>query len=169
MKQLVLIRHGKSSWKDPAISDLMRPLKGRGQSDAREMARRLAERGQCVDRVVLSPARRVLETVELMTAESGFGRGVSEVMPELYTFNYEDIIHCVKAFDETLSAVAIVGHNPAITDLINFLCLEELGNLPTCGVAIVDLDIDSWSAVRAGSGSIRLCDYPKREIDTGIG
>ena len=64
MKRLVLIRHGKSSWKDPALSDLKRPLKKRGERNAGEMARRFRALGLNVEQLYMSPALRVTQTVE---------------------------------------------------------------------------------------------------------
>lgn len=168
MKQLVLIRHGKSSWKDPALSDLMRPLKKRGERNAKDMSRRLSALGLSVEKAYASPARRVAQTLEIMTAETGFARGVTETVPELYTFSYEDILLFLKKLDDQLKCVAIAGHNPAITDLVNFLSLEEIANIPTCGIAVLHLDIEKWGKLRAGGAELRHYDYPKNEMDMDI-
>ncbi len=162
MKQLVLIRHAKSSWKDPALTDLKRPLKKRGEQDAPAMAVRLAALNLPVEKVFLSPARRVMQTVELMTGETGFARGLTEVCPELYTFSYEDIMLFLREQREW-DCVGVVGHNPAITDLVNFLTLEELNNVPTCGIAVIDLDISGWDRLGAGNGQLRYYDFPKND------
>lgn len=164
MKQLVFIRHAKSSWRDPALTDLMRPLKKRGINDAREMAERIAQHDIRVDRVLMSPARRTVETLELMTDKTGFGRDIAEIVPDLYTFSYEDILLYLKTVDDGCTKLAVVGHNPAITDVVNFLCLEEIRNVPTCGVAVLDLDIDSWSQLRAGAAELAFYDYPKNDL-----
>ena len=168
MKQLLLIRHAKSSWKDPALSDLKRPLKKRGQRDAAEMAQRLNALGLNVETVFMSPALRVMETVEEMGGQTGFGRGICEVAPDLYTFSYEDIMLFLKKLDDTLKSVAVVGHNPAITDLLNFLTLEEVSNIPTCGIALLELDVEKWSKLRAGGASLSHYDFPKNEIDVDV-
>jgi phosphohistidine phosphatase len=160
LKQLLLIRHGKSSWRDPALTDLNRPLKKRGLRDASEMAGRIEGLPLVLDVILLSPARRVIETLDQMTAENGFGEGLGSILPELYTFSYEDIIFTLRDLKDQ-QAVAVVGHNPAITDLVNFLCLESISNIPTCGVALIDLDIDLWRDTRAGCGSLAYYDYPK--------
>ncbi len=163
MKQLVLIRHAKSSWKDPSLTDLKRPLKKRGERDARDMAGRLAFLNPPVEKVFLSPARRVVQTIELMTAETGFAEGLTQMVPELYTFSYEDLMIFLRQHGGDFDTLAVVGHNPAITDLVNFLTLEELANVPTCGLAIIDLDIDGWDQIRAGQGTLRHYDYPKND------
>lgn len=164
MKQLILIRHGKSSWKDPALTDLKRPLKNRGERNAREMAMRLQRVGLNVEKVFMSPALRVTQTVQLMAEETGFGNGVSEIHPELYTFSYEDLMLFLKAQDDSLKCVALAGHNPAVTDLLNFLTLEEVANIPTCGVAVLDLDLEKWAKLRAGGARLSYYDFPKNDV-----
>jgi len=164
MKQLVLIRHGKSSWKDPAITDLRRPLKKRGERNARDMAARLTDFGLAVEILYMSPALRVTQTVEFMTDETGFARDICEIKPELYTFSYEDLLLFLKGLDNSIERVAIAGHNPAITDLVNFLTLEEISNIPTCGVAVLDIDETSWARLRAGGARLAYYDYPKNEV-----
>ena len=164
MKRLVLIRHGKSSWKDPALSDLKRPLKKRGERNAGEMAERLATLGLDVERLYMSPALRVTQTVERMTEKTGFAAGVTEISPELYTFSYEDILLFIKALDSGVQCVALAGHNPAITDLVNFLTLEEIANIPTCGIAVLDLEKDGWANLRAGGARLSHYDYPKNDV-----
>ena len=164
MKRLVLIRHGKSSWKDPALSDLKRPLKKRGERNAGEMAERLATLGLDVERLYMSPALRVTQTVERMTEKTGFASDVTEISPELYTFSYEDILLFIKALDNGVHCVALAGHNPAITDLVNFLTLEEISNIPTCGIAVLDLEKDSWASLRAGGARLSHYDYPKNDV-----
>jgi len=168
LKQLVLLRHAKSSWKDPALSDLKRPLKKRGESDAREMARRLNALGLNVERVLMSPALRAQQTLALMTDENGFGGNAGEVIPDLYTFSYEDLMLFLKTLDDGCRCVAIVGHNPAITDLINFLTLEEIANVPTCGVAVLNIDSEKWSSLRAGGAVLKYYDYPKNDPDLDL-
>lgn len=164
MKQLVLIRHGKSSWKDPALSDLKRPLKKRGERNAREMAQRLDSLELNLEKLYMSPALRVTETVETMTDETGFASGICEIAPELYTFNYEDILLFIKELDDTCERVALAGHNPAITDLVNFLTLEDISNIPTCGIAVLSLDKEKWSKLRAGGAKLTHYDFPKNDV-----
>ena len=64
MKTLLLIRHAKSSWDDPGLSDYERPLNDRGKKDAPMMAERLYERGIKIDAFISSPARRARKTAE---------------------------------------------------------------------------------------------------------
>lgn len=168
MKKLVLIRHGKSSWKDPALTDLKRPLKKRGERNAREMAKRLENQDLGIDRMYLSPALRVTQTIETMTDETGFVQGVCEIRPELYTFNYEDLLLFVRELDDSYQCIGVAGHNPAITDLVNFLTLDDISNIPTCGVAVLDVEKGKWSQLRAGGAKLTFYDFPKNEVSVDV-
>ena len=57
----------------------------------------------------------------------------------------------------------LVCHNPAITDLVNFLALSHIGNIPTAGVARLDIQHNNWAETSAGSAELVEFDYPKRE------
>jgi phosphohistidine phosphatase len=98
-----------------------------------------------------------------MAEATGFGAGELEVMPDLYSFDYDDVMLTLRKLDERWQAVAVVGHNPAITDLVNFLALEHLANIPTCGIALLRLDIRRWEALGAGTGTLEHYDFPSNE------
>lgn len=161
MKQLLLIRHAKSSWKDPSISDLARPLKKRGIEEAAEMGQRLGRLQLHIDRVLVSPARRAIETIECLGNAAGFSAESTEVVSDLYSFQYDDLMLYLKKLPEAWRGVALVGHNPALTDLVNFLTSEDIYGLPTCGVAFLELDVDRWSQIHASCGRLHHYDYPK--------
>ena len=72
MKRLLLVRHGKSSWKDPELSDFDRPPNRRGKEDAPAMGRRLAERGWLPALIITSPAKRAVSTMKRIAEEFGF-------------------------------------------------------------------------------------------------
>ena len=163
MKSLLLIRHAKSSWKDPSLTDLQRPLKKRGIRNAREMAERIGELKLEIQKIISSPARRAVQTLDEMADATGFGQDSVQIMPELYSFDYDDVIVSLKTMDDLWQSVAMVGHNPAITDAVNFLALEHIGNIPTCGIALLELDIDHWTDLRAGCAPLQHYDFPKND------
>ena len=64
MKTLLLIRHAKSSWDEPGISDFDRPLNERGKKDAPIMAKRVKEKAIELDHLISSPAKRAKKTAK---------------------------------------------------------------------------------------------------------
>ena len=71
--QLILMRHAKSSWDDPAAADFDRPLNGRGRRSAKALGHWLRQRGWLPDRVLCSSARRTRETLDGRNAHLGDG------------------------------------------------------------------------------------------------
>ena len=166
MKFLTVIRHAKSSWKDRRIADMSRPLNKRGRSNAPEMGARLDYRGIRFVNFYTSPALRATETAVMLADPLKFSKKAIISEPALYTFNYEELLHWLRYLDDDIANLAFVGHNPAITDLVNFLALSDLENIPTCGIVHMQLDIACWSELGAGNGHIDFIIYPK-QVDLG--
>lgn len=163
MKTLLVIRHAKSSWKDPALTDLQRPLKKRGSRNAVEMAERLQALCVAPEQVFCSPANRALQTVEHMAPILDIPQEQVVMASDLYTFDYADLMRYLRTVPDKFARVALVGHNPAITDLVNFLSLEAIRNIPTCGVALLELGIAEWRDLKAGVAQLVHYDFPRNE------
>lgn len=154
-KELLLLRHAKSSWDDPTASDRERGLNNRGRRNAPQMGRALAKMLDPMP-VHVSPARRAQLTLGGLQDGWPEIQGLQHVTEEaLYTFAADDLVAWLTGQDDSQQALFIIGHNPAFTELINWLCGEEvLDNLPTAGFARLALDVDSWSSLRRGCGSL---------------
>jgi phosphohistidine phosphatase len=161
MKRLTLVRHAKSSWKNPALADSDRPLSGRGKQDAPRMGAFLASQGLVPDVILASPARRASKTAQLLAAAVPAAAERILLDPALYEASAEALLERVRALDETWQHVLLVGHNPGLTALANSLARAGLDNLPTCGILVVDLAIDTWRAADAGCGRTVLYAVPK--------
>jgi len=112
VKQLILLRHGKSSWDDDT-SDVDRPLAGRGERDAPRMGKRLKARHARPELIVTSHAARAQRTAELVAKALGIKRGEIRIEHELYLASPDEILGVVAAQDDSMSCVLVVGHNPA--------------------------------------------------------
>jgi CYTH domain-containing protein/phosphohistidine phosphatase SixA len=162
MKRLTLLRHAKSSWSDPDLDDFDRPLNKRGQRDAPKMGRRLAERGFLPDAVLSSPARRVRLTVEAVAAQIDIDPTIVRYDRRIYLATDHQLLDLVRAIPENLENVLLVGHNPGITDLANYLVGGSLENIPTCAVFGVDLQVSSWRQVNRAGARLLFYDFPKK-------
>lgn len=139
-RTLVLIRHGKSDWSGD-VADRDRPLAARGRRQAPEAGRWLADHGPRLDLAVVSPAARATQTWELVAAALT-APPPTRVDEAAYTFDGEALLDLVRRLDEGLSSVALVGHNPAVEELVELLT-GEVRRMPTSCLAVVDLD-GSW-------------------------
>ena len=162
MKTLVIVRHAKSSWDNPGLSDHDRPLNKRGLRDAPVMGARLARWGPPVDRVMSSSAVRALATAEMVTQEMGLPWDEIQIEDELYHATEEEMLDIIREQDEYIDGLMIFGHNPGMTYLVNDLSDIDLGNLPTCGVVILQFDVESWTQIGDGIASKADFDFPKR-------
>lgn len=164
MKTITLVRHAKSSWKDPSLQDLDRPLNRRGLANAITMAERLVAHGCVPAKIYSSPATRSRETASLMSKAFGLPVHSIESVPALYTFNYEDLLGWIRSLGRENDNLQLVCHNPAITDLVNFLTLSHIEKIPTCGVSVLRLNISCWQQLGAGMANTVFYDYPKSDI-----
>ena len=161
MFRLLLVRHAKSSWKDPTLADIDRPLNGRGKRDAPVMASRLKKIGENIDVVFSSPAVRAQGIAKLIAHELNVSLRIVE---GLYTFSSSAMLKVISGLPSNYKSIAVVGHNPAITELVNSLAAENIVNVPTSGMVAVNCHINDWHDLQQGSCVMEYFDYPKKQI-----
>ncbi|WP_245583975.1 SixA phosphatase family protein [Rubritepida flocculans] len=115
MRQLLLLRHAKSSWDDARLTDHARPLNARGRRAADAMAAQMRELGLAPDVVLVSSARRTLQTLEALQPLEG--SPIVEVMDELYLAPWPVLMGALRRIPETARSVLLIGHNPGLHDL----------------------------------------------------
>jgi phosphohistidine phosphatase len=71
------------------------------------------------------------------------------------------MLNLLEEQDDRLESVMIVGHNPAMTSLMNTLCDTPVDNMPTCAIAVVGCDMESWSELRSADRDLLAYDFPK--------
>jgi phosphohistidine phosphatase len=160
-RTLHLLRHAKSSWSNPELADKQRPLNKRGQKACKTMAPHLVETG-CLDaEIFVSPATRAQETIKRIHAALPGKNFHFSTESALYTFDANEVLGWLRKLPDTCSAVTVVGHNPALTELANFLGDEEIDNVPTCGYVKLSKIKHAWSGLAAGSAHTELFLKPR--------
>lgn len=162
MLTLYLIRHAKSSWDDPLQTDFHRPLNARGLRDAPAMAAHFAARRETVDLLVSSPAARALSTAQCVADALGVERGTIVQVPKLYLADLPTWRTVMNDLPPTVGSVALFSHNPGISECCEWLSSAGLGELPTCAMVRIDMEVDDWKALARGTGIVRWYDYPKK-------
>lgn len=142
MKTLLLLRHGKSSWKDCGLADHERPLKKRGRQAAVRMGQLLRERGLLPERILSSPAVRAVETTQHVVRAAKLECAV-ETVPALYHADPRTFVAVVSRVPNQFQRVLIVGHNPGLEEWLARLT-RRTEMLPTAALAKVDLPIETW-------------------------
>ena len=159
MKKIIFIRHAKSDWSSPELSDFDRPLNKRGLRDAPDMGMRLQNTKP--DIILLSNAKRTRQTIDLIIENAGW-TDIRRVEKDIFYLASESVyLNEISASDNQLNTLVICAHNPGITSVINSLSGENITNVPTCGLAIITFELDEWSAISSNSGSLAHFDFPK--------
>jgi phosphohistidine phosphatase len=149
-KQLLLIRHAKSSWEDFSVPDFDRPLNERGKRDAPVMAQRLLEKQITIDAFIASPAKRASKTAQLFCKE--YKREKEEIIfnEQLYLAPPTVFYKVIQELDNSINTAAIFSHNNGITEFANLLTTARIDEIPTCGIFAIKFKSENW------------CDFEKR-------
>ena len=143
MRTLYLLRHAKSSWKDPSQADFERPLANRGRKACEIVSRVIQDRGLEFDLVLCSTAIRARETIDLV---SKYAKLRSELRfdERIYEATVSELLEIVSQLENDRKAVLLVGHNPGFEDLLH-VCSGADQNFPTASLAKIKLKISKWS------------------------
>ena len=165
MKTLYLLRHAKSSWDNPELKDFERPLSERGLRDAPTMGKRFVEEENDLECIITSPAMRAKTTAKLFAEAIGFQADEIASNPELYFAGTGMFLKAASLLDDDCSSAMLVGHNPAITDFANMMAKADIDNIPTAGLVKLQLNLETWSDIEAGTAQLEDFDFPKRRAD----
>jgi phosphohistidine phosphatase len=160
-KTLYLVRHAKSSWKHAGLDDSQRPLNKRGKHDAPLMGRTLKHRGEIPELIISSPAKRAISTAKYFAEEIGYPENKIIVNDELYFADINNYLHLIEETDDSLERIMLFSHNPGITYFVNYLTGSNIENIPTAGIARIDLGIGSWKDIKNTKGELNFFVSPK--------
>jgi phosphohistidine phosphatase len=162
-KELLLVRHAKSSWDDPYLDDHDRPLNERGFRNAPEMGKRLQGWGIHPDVWISSTALRAITTAEIMTEQISFPKNKIQRIKDLYHASATELQEFIAGLDDAIGSAILFGHNPGMTSLVANLYGLPIDNLPTCGVVHLQFNDNTWSAVSSAPPARAYFDFPKND------
>jgi phosphohistidine phosphatase len=163
MKSLLLLRHAKSDWNQPGISDFARPLNKRGIKAAPLIGRLARKRRLRPDLILCSPAERARQTAALLIEAAGFGAEL-RFDERIYEANWSRLLEIIQQLDESTAMVLMVGHNPGMEDLL--LNLSGVNrHMPTAAFTQIKLNVEAWSEVVPGCGQMEWLVKPKELND----
>ncbi|WP_201354077.1 SixA phosphatase family protein [Hydrogenimonas urashimensis] len=162
MKELFILRHAKSSWDDPELSDFDRPLNRRGKEDAPLMGEYLAGLGIHPDLIVASPAKRAKKTAKIVAEKLGYEEEKIVWDERIYEASAQALLYLVCQLPANAKKVMVVGHNPGLTMLANILGDIAIENIPTAGIVAITFDTSKWEEACRMKGHTILFEYPKK-------
>ena len=157
---LLIMRHSEAVRPGSEFSDHDRPLTARGREVTPMMAEVLLEQEMKPERILVSSARRTLETVDLLL--SRLGDVEVRVVDKLYNASPMAVLEVIHLHGAGADPLLVVGHNPGLTDLANELVPGLTSNVPTAGFVAIRIDSDDWDLRTRQSADLIDYDYPKK-------
>jgi phosphohistidine phosphatase len=112
--------------------------------------------------IVSSPATRAWSTAKIIAEAINYPREFLQKEKSLYLAPLGVILDVVMAQDSGFNNLMIVGHNPGLTDFVDFLVPGLTNNLPTAGVVSVEIEQDDWSLYERPAAKLLVHDWPKK-------
>ena len=153
MKELILIRHAHAS-ADKGIKDIDRPLTPEGQMHARNTGRWLKDRDKTIELFFSSTAARAQMTGEEIMEVLNRDVGELTTVTGLYDASVRTFLDFVNQLNEKINRVLIVGHNPTVTYLSEYLINNSIGNMPPGSGVIIGFENLKWGEISEGSGQL---------------
>jgi len=141
--ELLVMRHAKSSWKHPGLSDWERPLNKRGRRDAPRIGNLLAEEDLVPLRIISSEALRARQTAEAVADAAGY-EGEILFLPGLYGGDHSDFLDALRTVPDEVEPVLLIGHNPGVQELVEELT-GQWERMPTGAIAYLRLPLQRWA------------------------
>ena len=159
MKNLILIRHAKSSWEAP-LRDIDRPLEQRGIKDAHLVATNCVNYIPSTFVVWSSIAKRASETALIFAQNILYPIESIIFKEELYTFDENQLEKVIKSCSNIFENVILFGHNEAITNFVNKFGDVYIDNVPTAGFVSLEFETDNWEKIK--KGKTKKIIFPKK-------
>jgi phosphohistidine phosphatase len=157
MKKLLLIRHAKATHESGYV-DFERPLTDKGFKQCELMASRLIDQGLKPELMVASLALRTLSTANVFTQGLGLPKAITN--KDIYDASENALLKVIYNLPENNDFIALVGHNPGISQVLYYLS-GVIKDVPPCSVALIEFEADSWNELHEHAGKLTHYDTPK--------
>lgn len=156
MRTILFIRHAEAEvhTKRQNRSDFERQLTEQGKKNARKIAKLYRERQVPVDCIVSSTAFRAMETAQVTARVLEFPLEGIVYENSLYSAEVPTYLDVIHRLPDTCQTVAIVGHNPALTDVVRFFAPEFSESLGKGELAAVTFSKKHWSGLDKSDGKL---------------
>jgi phosphohistidine phosphatase len=157
MKKLLLIRHAKAVH-DMSYKDFERPLKHSGVQDAILMAERLNTESIIPQQLITSPSIRTLATADIFTEHLELPKAKENT--KIYDASQQTLLNIINQFSEDYNFIGLVGHNPGISQLLDYYTGDSREVSPGA-IALITFEIDKWKEISHDLGRLAWFSSPK--------
>ncbi|AZQ61452.1 histidine phosphatase family protein [Flammeovirga pectinis] len=152
MKTLLLIRHAEAENAYFGVDDKQRDLTQEGFSQALHLGKKINEGNYIPEIIFYSDAVRTTETTKLILEQIDVPEEATFVEPSFYEANVGRLLDFINQRSDEADTIALVGHNPAISFLAEYLTGEDTGNLLPAKCLVISFDLDSWALISQATG-----------------
>lgn len=160
VKTLFLARHAQAAERLPGEGDSDRQLNSKGLQNSTRMGMNFKNKNIQFDIIISSPAVRAQTTAMLIAEQLKYDTSKVHLNPEIYDASVRTLLQVVNQLKDEWKTVLLIGHNPTISYLAEYLTKWEIGDLTTCGVVQIEFPVASWSMLSEGTGNFISYEYP---------
>jgi phosphohistidine phosphatase len=160
MKSIYLVRHANAGWDNSWTADFDRSLSDRGRMEAKEVSKRMFNKGIVPELIISSPAKRAISTAEIFAGKLGIDKEKIIQKIEIYQGGPEELADIVQSLSEECRSVMLFGHNPGITMFSSWLAGKSMASMDTCGIVCIELGKSKWKDAGGGKGTVLWYDCP---------
>ncbi|WP_160118701.1 SixA phosphatase family protein [Chryseotalea sanaruensis] len=161
-RSLYIMRHAQAEEIHGGLHDKDRELTGKGQQEALIIGTQLSKQGFTPEYIYTSVANRTKHTAALV---SDVLKVTSEHVieeEELYNSSIRSYLSFINKIDASIRSVLLVGHNPTVSYLAEYLSNAEIGSMPTGGLCLLQITVPSWKEVSKESATLLDFIYPEQ-------
>jgi len=154
MKSLLLLRHAQSADKQMGQGDFHRVLTATGEAQASRIGAYLNTNSILPDIILCSTAVRALSTAIILSEQLNYAPAKIIKLETIYEASINSILIVIKAIEDQFNRVLLVGHNPSVSSLSEFLTDEHVGNIDPAGLVSIEFNLSSWKEAVRSSGKL---------------
>ncbi|MGB4204651.1 MAG: histidine phosphatase family protein [Bacteroidales bacterium] len=160
MKRLFVIRHARSSGKVAGVHDHERPLLPAGKAQIKTIGSKLLSLNVKPDLILCSTALRARQTAQLLAESLDIPADIIEADSELYLIDSRELKFKITQLPDNIHTVFVIGHNPAMTDFVNYFLNPMTDNLPAAGLIGIEFDTENWEQYTKVRHTVVLTCFP---------
>jgi phosphohistidine phosphatase len=161
MKTVYILRHAKSSWDFPHLSDHDRPLLDKGIKRTKLIGGYLAKNNITPDLIISSSAVRALETARIVAKNINYPVENIQINRMVYNANADGLTDLLYGIPDNIGSVMLVGHNPTFTSLANQWLDQPVDWLPTSALVAISFETKKWEDLSTATYKTKFVVTPR--------
>lgn len=161
-RHLLIMRHAQAEEIQRDQSDRSRELTSKGQQEALQMGFFLMSQQKSIDVIYSSIAARTMQTAVFISDVLKINKETIVSEEELYNSSIRTYLSFVSQLNDDYKTVLLIGHNPAVSYLSEYLSNAEIISMPTAGLCVIRFDVNAWRDISKGSGELIDFEYPEK-------